>query len=88
VIPNAPGIASIRSPYSVDETVSKLKALIEDRGLNLFAHIDHRVGARQAGLRMRPAYLLIFGNARAGTPSMVASPLLALDLPLRRLLVG
>jgi uncharacterized protein (DUF302 family) len=86
MIPNASGIASIQSRYSVDETVSKLKTAIESKGLTLFAHIDHSAAARQAGLRMQPAHVLIFGNARAGTPSMVVSPLLALDLPLKVLI--
>ncbi|HUB66933.1 MAG TPA: DUF302 domain-containing protein [Candidatus Methylacidiphilales bacterium] len=80
---NSSGIASLSSPYSVDVTVSKLKDLIASNGLNLFAHIDHGAGAAQAGLQMQPAHVLIFGHAKAGTPLMVASPLLALDLPLK-----
>jgi uncharacterized protein (DUF302 family) len=83
---NSAGIASLPSPYSVDVTVSKLKALIEGKGLNLFAHIDHSAGAVQAGLHMQPAHVLIFGHAKAGTPLMMASPLLALDLPLKALI--
>lgn len=78
-----PGISSILSPFSLDTTVSKLESAIAAKGLNLFAHIDHGLGATQAGLRMQPAHVLIFGHARAGTPLMVASPLLALDLPLK-----
>jgi uncharacterized protein (DUF302 family) len=81
--PNIAGIASLPSPYSVDETVSRLKALIASKGLTLFAQIDHAAGAREVGLPMQPAQVLIFGQAKAGTPLMVASPLLALDLPLR-----
>jgi len=77
------GIASILSPHSVEVTLSKLKALIESKGLNLFAHIDHAAGARLAGLQMQPAHVLIFGHAKAGTPLMIVSPLLALDLPLK-----
>jgi uncharacterized protein (DUF302 family) len=82
---NPAGIASIPSPYSVDATVAKLKAIIENKGLTLFAHIDHGAGAAQAGLHMQSAHVLIFGHAKAGTPLMVASPLLALDLPLKAL---
>jgi uncharacterized protein (DUF302 family) len=81
--PHAAGIASLPSPYSAGVTVSKLKAFIESKGLTLFAHIDHGAGAIQAGLHMQPAHVLIFGQAKAGTPLMVASPLLALDLPLK-----
>jgi uncharacterized protein (DUF302 family) len=80
---NTSGIASIPSPYSVDVTISKLLAVIESKGLTVFAHIDHGAGATQAGLTMPPAHVLIFGNAKAGTPLMLASPLLALDLPLK-----
>ena len=77
------GIASIPSPYPVGETLAKLKAAITSKGLMLFAHIDHAQGARDADLQMQEAHVLIFGHAKAGTPLMVASPLLALDLPLK-----
>ncbi len=80
---DATGIASLASPFSVDVTLEKLKAFIAGKGLNLFAHIDHRAGALATGLDMQPAHVLIFGHAKAGTPLMVASPLLALDLPLK-----
>src|SRR5271156_6582588 len=79
----AEGIATVPSPHSLDATLSKLKALIESKGLTVFAHIDHGAGATQAGLEMLPAHVLIFGTAKAGTPVMVARPLLALDLPLK-----
>jgi len=81
-MPDSTGIASIPSPFPVDVTLEKLKATIAGKGLQLFAHIDHRAGALAAGLDMQPAHVLIFGHAKAGTPPMVASPLLALDLPL------
>jgi uncharacterized protein (DUF302 family) len=77
------GIATVASPFSVEETISKFKAVIAAKGLNLFAHIDHGAGAQEAGLVMNPAHVLIFGHARGGTPVMVARPLLALDLPLK-----
>jgi uncharacterized protein (DUF302 family) len=83
---NSSGIASIQSPHTVEITLSKLKASIASKGLTLFAHIDHAAGARQAGLQMQEAHVLIFGHAQAGTPLMVASPLLALDLPLKVLI--
>jgi uncharacterized protein (DUF302 family) len=59
---------------------------VRDHGPDVFAHIDHGENARQVGLTMNPAYVLIFGNARAGTPLIVAAPLVALDLPLRVLI--
>jgi uncharacterized protein (DUF302 family) len=77
------GIASIESPFPVDVTLAKLKTAIAGKGLTLFAHIDHALGAREAGLQMQEAHVLIFGTAKAGTPLMVTSPLLALDLPLK-----
>src|ERR1700678_2140097 len=80
---NSPGVAYISSPHFVADTVAKLKPAIESKGLTLFAHIDHGAGARQAGLQMQEAHVLIFGTAKAGTPLMVSSPLLALDLPLK-----
>ena len=64
-------------------TLSKLRAIITAKGLQLFAEIDHSAGAKAMGLQMQPATVLIFGTAKAGTPLMVASPLLALDLPLK-----
>jgi len=80
------GVVSIPSPYSVDDTVSNLKSAIGSRGLALFAHIDHGAGAAGVGLHMQPAHVLIFGSPKAGTPLMVARPLLALDLPLKVLI--
>ncbi len=81
--PDSAGIVSLPSPHSVEETVSRIEGVIKDKGLTLFAHIDHGAGAAQAGLQMQKAHLLIFGAAQAGTPLMVARPLLALDLPLK-----
>jgi uncharacterized protein (DUF302 family) len=77
------GIATVPSSYSLEVTLSKLKTLIESKGLTIFAHIDHGAGATQVGLTMQPAHVLIFGTAKAGTPVMVSRPLLALDLPLK-----
>ena len=79
----AVGVVSVPSPYSVDDTVAKMKDVIAAKGLALFAHIDHGAGARQVKLEMQEAHVLIFGAAKAGTPLMVYTPLLALDLPLR-----
>jgi uncharacterized protein (DUF302 family) len=82
-MPNSTGIDSILSSHSIEVTISKLKAIIETKGLTFFAHIDHGAGAIQAGLQMQPAHVLIFGHAQAGTPLMLANPLVALDLPLK-----
>jgi uncharacterized protein (DUF302 family) len=60
-----------------------LQEVIRGRNLTLFAHIDHSGEARRVGLTMQEAHVLIFGNPKGGTPLMIASPLLALDLPLK-----
>jgi uncharacterized protein (DUF302 family) len=77
------GILTRSSPFSVEETLEHLLKAIQSRNLNLFAHIDHSGEARRVGLTMQEAHVLIFGNPKAGTPLMLASPLLALDLPLK-----
>jgi uncharacterized protein (DUF302 family) len=77
------GIVSRPSPFSVEETLKRLQQAIQSRNLTVFAHIDHSGEARRVGLHMQEAHVLIFGNPKAGTPLMMASPLLALDLPLR-----
>jgi uncharacterized protein (DUF302 family) len=77
------GVVSRSSPRSVPDTLQRLRALVGERGLKLFAEIDHAAGARSVGLQMQEATVLVFGNPRAGTPLMLASPLLALDLPMR-----
>src|ERR1700692_1301634 len=80
------GIVSVPSIHSVDQTVEKLKEILADKGVKLFALIDHSGEAEQAGMRMPPTKLLIFGNPKAGTPLMLAAPSSAIDLPLKILL--
>ena len=75
------GIQSLSSSYSVEETVDRLKALLDERGIKLFCLISGEAFA--AGFQMRPTKLLIFGNPKAGTPLMMAAPSAALDLPLK-----
>ena len=83
---NAPeGIVSRRSVYVFSETVTRIERALTDKGLILFALIDHSGEAQRVGLTMPETKLLIFGSPRAGTPLMLASPLLALDLPLKAL---
>ncbi len=79
------GMLHLDSPYSVSETVERVVKLLTERGLTLFARIDHSGGAAAVGLAMPPTELLIFGNAKAGTPLMLAAPTLAIDLPLKAL---
>jgi uncharacterized protein (DUF302 family) len=86
MLPSVEGIVSRRSPFSVEETLGRLQEIMRSRNLTLFAHVDRRGAARQAGLTMQEAHVLIFGNPKGGTPLVVASPLLALDLPLKALI--
>jgi uncharacterized protein (DUF302 family) len=77
------GIINKASSHSVDETVEKLKGILQAKGVTLFALVDHSGEAEKAGLKMRPTKLLIFGNPKGGTPVMVAAPSAAIDLPLK-----
>src|SRR5919112_2618479 len=78
------GIVTRTSAYpSVSETLRRLRETVREKGREEFAFIDHSGAAERVGLEMQEAKLLIFGSPRAGTPLMVASPLLALDLPLK-----
>ncbi len=77
------GIVTIPAHQSVDQTVQRLEELLAAQGVKLFALVDHSGEAEKVGLQMRPTKLLIFGNPKAGTPLMVASPAIAIDLPLK-----
>jgi uncharacterized protein (DUF302 family) len=77
------GIVTISARQSVDRTVQQLEDILRAKGIKLFALIDHSGEAEKAGLSMRPTKLLVFGNPQAGTPVMIASPGIALDLPLK-----
>ena len=77
------GIVQLRSSHAWGETLERLRELVKARGLAIVAEVDHSGAAAKAGLSMRPSVLVIFGNAKSGTPLMVASPSLALDLPLK-----
>jgi len=79
------GVVSRQSKYAVQETLDRLEAVLRERKITVFARIDHGGEATRAGLQMRPTQLLIFGNPRGGTPLMVASPTVAIDLPLKAL---
>ena len=80
------GVITVPSGHSVDETVSRLRRLLEAKGVTIFAVIDHSGEAEKAGLRMPNTKLVIFGNPKAGTPLMIAAPTIAIDLPLKILI--
>jgi uncharacterized protein (DUF302 family) len=81
----AEGIVSLPTHASVDETISRLQSMLQEKGVQIFALIDHSGEAKRAGIEMRPTKLLIFGNPKAGTPLMLAAPSIAIDLPLKLL---
>lgn len=85
-MPSANGIVSIASNHSVEQTLEKVKMLLQSKGITLFALIDHSGEAQKIGMKMPPTKLLIFGSPKAGTPLMLAAPTAAIDLPLKLLI--
>ena len=83
---DAAGIAVKTSQLSVTDAVDRLSRLVSEKGMKLFAVIDHSGEARAAGLELRDTKVVIFGNPVRGTPAMDATPLVALDLPLKVLI--
>ncbi len=79
------GLIHLASRHTLDETMQRLEALLGERGITIFARIDHSGEAAKVGLTMGPTKLLIFGSPKAGTPLMQAAPSLAIDLPLKAL---
>jgi uncharacterized protein (DUF302 family) len=77
------GMVDVSSNHSVDETVERVKNILQSKGITLFALIDHSGEAEKAGMKMPPTKLLIFGNPKGGTPLMLAAPSVAIDLPLK-----
>ena len=81
----ANGLVNAASRYSVDETVKRLETAFAEKGMKVFALIDHSGEAEKVGFKMRPTKVVIFGSPKGGTPLMVAAPSLAIDLPLKAL---
>jgi len=79
------GLTTIPSDFSVEETIDRLAAIVTSKGLSVFARIDHAANARQAGLSLRPTYLIIFGNPKAGTFLMQDNQISGIDLPVKAL---
>ncbi len=82
----ADGLIATKSPRSVDETATRLVAVLQERGLKLFARIDHAAGAVSIGRPLRPTEVFIFGNPRGGTPLMECAQTAGIDLPLKALI--
>ena len=79
----AEGLTTIKSHFGPKDTMNRLEAEVKARGLTVFAHIPHAAGAAAAGVPLRPNDLLIFGNAKVGTPLMQSAPTIGIDLPLK-----
>jgi uncharacterized protein (DUF302 family) len=79
------GLIHLSSAHSVDDTLQRLESLLQERGITIFARIDHSGEAEKVGLSMRPTKLLVFGSPKGGTPLMQAAPSIAIDLPLKAL---
>jgi uncharacterized protein (DUF302 family) len=77
------GLITVRSSFGPTETMNKLEAEVRAKGMTIFAHVDHAAGANELGLPLRPTDLLIFGNAKGGTPLMQSVQTIGIDLPLK-----
>jgi uncharacterized protein (DUF302 family) len=82
----AEGLISQKSHYDPKETMGRLESAVSKRGLTVFAKVDHAAGAAAVGQSLRPTELLIFGNAKGGTPVMQAAQTAGIDLPLKALI--
>lgn len=81
--PAAADVVKLQSPHSASDTMDRFEAIVKQRGLTVFARIDHAAGARKADMTLRPTELLIFGNPKTGTPLMQASQTMGLALPMK-----
>ena len=81
----ADGLTTLRSSFGPKDTMDKLEAAVKAKGMTVFARIDHAAGAAEVGLSLRQTEVLIFGNARGGTPLMQAEQTIGIDLPLKAL---
>lgn len=81
----ADGLIAVKSPHQVGDTLDRLEMLVTEKGMTVFARIDHAAGAAKAAMALRPTQLLIFGNPKGGTPFMVCAQTVAIDLPLKML---
>ena len=79
------GLVTVKSAHGVKDTIDRLAGDVTAKGLKVFARIDHAQGAHEAGLALRPTELLIFGNAKGGTPLMQSRQTIGIDLPLKAL---
>ncbi len=81
----ADGLVAVKSPYSAKDTMNRLEDSARQRGLTVFARVDHAAGAAKVGKTLRPTEVLIFGNPQGGTPFMECAQSVGIDLPLKAL---
>jgi uncharacterized protein (DUF302 family) len=81
----ADGLTTIRSSFGAQDTMNRLETAVKAKGMTVFARIDHAAGATAVGLPLRPTEVLIFGNAKGGTPLMQSVQTIGIDLPLKAL---
>lgn len=79
------GLIAVKSPFSPKETMDRLENLLQQKGMTIFARVDHAAGAKKVGKTLRPTELLIFGNPQGGTPFMECAQTVGIDLPLKAL---
>jgi uncharacterized protein (DUF302 family) len=77
------GLITVPSAFGVKDAIDRLESHVRSAGMTVFARVDHAAGAKEAGLALRPTLLLIFGNAKAGTPLMQSQQTIGIDLPLK-----
>ena len=85
-VPTPTGLVIKPSPYSVEETEQRFISTLEEKGLKVFAQVDHAQNAEGAGLRLRPTRVVMFGNPKLGTPLMQCEQSVAIDLPQKMLI--
>ncbi len=81
----ADGLTTIKSPHRSKDTMDRLEAVVKQRGMTIFARIDHSAGAAKVGMKLRPTELLIFGNPQSGTPLIECNQTIGIDLPVKAL---
>jgi uncharacterized protein (DUF302 family) len=81
----ADGVIEVKSPFDASETMNRLEEIVKQRGLNVFARVDHAAAAAKIGKTLRPTEVLIFGNPQGGTPFMECAQSVGIDLPLKAL---
>ncbi len=81
----ADGLIAARSPHSAKQTMDRFESVAKERGMMVFARVDHAAGAEKVDRKLRPTEVLIFGNPKGGTPFMECAQSIGIDLPMKAL---